>query len=154
MDFERRTLPAQPYLYVEGESPYEGEKIAAAMGAAFGKVFGFVAEAGISPLSAPITVYLGMDPSTLRFRSGVMVSAADAAKADAGVLADELPGGEAMATVHVGPYGKMNETHQALWNHMEEHAIEGAMPVWEVYVDDPEETDEAELRTEIYRAIA
>ena len=154
MEISRTTLQAQPYLFVEGECPYEGEKIAEAMGAAFGQVFGFVGEAGIAPQSAPITVYLAMDPSILRFRSGVMVSAEDAKKATGEVQADNLPAGDAMMTTHIGPYSNMNQSHGALWKHMEAEGIEGAMPVWEVYVDDPEDTDEAELRTEIYRAIA
>ena len=154
MTFERKTLDAQPYIFVEGECPYDGEKIAEAMGTAFGQVFGFVGQKGITPQSAPITVYLAMDPSMLRFRSGVMVSAEDAEKISGAVLADTLPAGDAMTVQHVGPYAKMNETHQALWSYMEAEGIEGAMPVWEVYIDDPEETDAAELRTEIYRAIA
>jgi len=47
----------------------------------------------------------------------------------------------------------LNKTHGALWAHMEAEKIDGAMPVWEVYIDDPGDTPEATLRTEIYRAI-
>lgn len=152
MAFTRKTLPAQHYIYVDRECPY-GPEIAEAMGSAFMEVFRFVGEAGVSPLSMPMSVYLGMDPSILRFRGGVIVSAEDAAKATGTIKADTLPGGDVMTTTHVGSYDTMNQTHQALWQHMEAEGIPGAMPVWEIYADDPGDTPEAELRTDIFRAI-
>ncbi len=154
MQFERKSFQAQPYLYVAKECSYEGDAIADAMGAAFGEVFGFIAQTGITPLSMPITVYHGMDPKTLRFQSGVFVSEKDAAKAKDPVKAGQLPACDAMTTTHQGPYTNLNQSHGALWKHMEEAGIEGAMPVWEIYVDDPEHTAPDQLRTEIYRAIA
>ena len=56
-------------------------------------------------------------------------------------------------TVHVGPYATLNQSHQALWAHMTENNIPAAMPIWEVYVDDPTTVPEAECRTEVYRMI-
>lgn len=153
MEFARKTFEAQPYLYIAKETVYDGPKIAQAMGDAFGEVFGFIGQAGITPLSQPITVYHGMDPETLRFQAGVFVTAEDAAKATAPVQAGELPAGDAMSTVHVGPYDNLNQSHGALWKHMEAEGIPGAMPVWEIYIDDPADIDPAKLRTEIYRAV-
>ena len=154
MEFTRKTFEAQPYLYVAKECSYEGSAIADAMGSAFGDVFGFIGQSGISPLSMPITVYHGMDPNTLRFQSGVFVTQEDADKATGTVKAGLLPAGDAMTTTHVGPYSNMNQSHGALWKHMEDEGIAGTMPVWEIYIDDPDKTDEANLRTEIYRAIS
>lgn len=152
MAFKRIERAAQPYIYVDKECAY-GPGIAAAMGEAFGTVFGFVEAAGLSPVSMPMTVYLGMDPEVLRFRGGVMVSAEDAEKAEGEIKADLLPGGAAMQALHVGPYDRLNETHQAMWRHMEEAGIPAAMPVWEVYIDDPGAVAPEVLRTEVYRAI-
>lgn len=152
MEFHRKTLPAQPYLYVDREVPY-GPQIAEAMGSAFAEVFGFVAEHGITPLGMPMSVYLGMDPAILRFRGGVLVSEDDAAKASGPIQRDTLPAGEAMMATHVGGYDTLNKTHQALWSHLETEGLTGAMPIWEIYVDDPGDTSPDELRTEIYRRI-
>ncbi len=154
MDFTRKTFPAQPYLYVDREVDYDGPKIAEAMGSAFGEVFGFIGQNAITPLAMPMSVYLVMDHSRLRFRGGVLVSAEDAARASGNVMADSLPAGDAMCATHVGPYANLNQTHQALWNHMKEQSIEAAMPVWEIYADDPQEVAEDKLRTDIFRAIA
>jgi len=153
MEFTRIALDGAAYLYVERECPY-GPEIADAMGSAFGEVFGFVGAAGITPLSMPMSVYLGMDPNILRFRGGVIVSDEDAAKAAAPILVDHLPKGEAMMGVHVGPYDAIGDSHQALWKHMEDAGIASAMPVWEIYIDDPGEVAPDALRTEIYRTIA
>ncbi len=152
MEFTRKTQPEQPYIYVDRECGY-GPEIAEAMGSAFGDVFGFVGQFNVTPLSMPMSLYLGMDPEVLRFRGGVMVSAEDAAKAREPIKADTLPAGDVMMTTHVGPYDSMNQTHQALWRHMETEGIPGAFPIWEIYVDDPDNTAPEALRTEIYRAI-
>jgi effector-binding domain-containing protein len=131
-----------------------GPQIAEAMGSAFGEVFGFVGQAQIAPISKPMSVYLEMmDGPTMRFRGGVIVSEQDAAKASGNVKTCTLPAGEVMTTVHVGPYDGLGATHQAMWRHMEESGLACTMPVWEIYIDDPGDTDPASLRTEIYRAI-
>lgn len=153
MNFERKTFDAQPYLYVSCETTYDGPAISQAMGQGFRQVFGLVGEAGITPQSMPIAVYLGMDKDVMRFRAGVMVSEEDADKANGTVLADRLPSGDAMTTLHTGPYAALKDTHKALWDHMEASDIKGTMPVWEIYVDDPDEVEEGKLRTEIYAAI-
>ncbi|MEX3016208.1 GyrI-like domain-containing protein [Gymnodinialimonas hymeniacidonis] len=149
MEFITKDLPEQNYIYVDRECGY-GPEIAEAMGSAFGEVYGFVQENGITPLSMPLTVYLGMDPKVLRFRAGFAVSAEDAARVNGTIKADTLPGGATMTGVHVGPYDRMNETHQAMWAHMEADGIKGGMPIWEVYVDDPDTVEADKLRTEIY----
>lgn len=152
MEFTRKTLPAQSYIYVDRECPY-GPEIAEAMGSAFGEVFAFVGQSGITPLAMPMSVYTGMDPKVLRFRGGVIVSAEDAAKATGSIMSDTLPEGDVMHVIHKGAYDNMNLTHKALWEHMEAEGIPGAMPTWEIYVDDPGDTAPDDLRTEIFCTI-
>ena len=153
MEFTRKTLPAQSYIYVDREVPY-GPEIAEAMGSAFGEVFGFLGQNGITPLSMPMSVYTGMDPSILRFRGGVIVTAEDAAKASGNIKSAELPAGDVMTVTHVGAYDEMNKTHQAMWAHMKENGIESSMPIWEIYVDDPGEVEADKVRTDIFCTLA
>lgn len=151
MEFTRTNLPEQHYIYVDRECAY-GPEIAQAMGSAFGEVFGAIGPLGITPLSMPISVYTGMDPKILRFRGGVIVSAEDAAKVSGPIRSDVLPTDVVTAT-HVGPYDTLNVTHEALWSHMEQQGIPATMPVWEVYVDDPDKVSPDAIRTEVYRAV-
>ena len=40
-----------------------------------------------------------------------------------------------------------------MWQFMSDEGIEGAMPIWEIYVDDPAQVAPEDLRTEIFRAV-
>ncbi len=152
MAFERKTFDTQHYLYVEKTCEYKD--IAENMGAAFGAVFGFVGQQGITPLSMPMSLYVAMpNGPEMTFRGAVLVSAEDAAKASGDILAATIPAGDAMHTTHIGAYSGLGATHQALWGHIKDNNLNGQMPVWEIYLDDPGDTDEAALRTEIYCAL-
>jgi len=152
MSFEKKSLPAQSYIYVEREVPY-GPEIGPAMGSAFGEVFGFVGQNGLTPLAMPMSVYTGMDPKILRFQGGVIVSADDAAKASGNIKAGELPAGDVLTTTHIGAYENLSETHKAMWAHIAENGMEVAMPIWEIYVDDPETVAPEDVRTEVFCAL-
>jgi len=132
--------------------PY-GPEIGPAMGSAFGEVFGFVGQNGLTPLAMPMSVYIGMDPKILRFHGGVIVSPEDAAKASGNVKVGALPAGETITTIHIGPYDDLSETHKAMWAHIAENGLEVAMPIWEIYVDDPETVAPEALRTEVFCAL-
>ena len=155
MNIERKTLPEQHYLYVDRVSSLSGAEIGAAMASGFGEVFGFAAQKGIKPLAMPMSVYLEMPSgSQMAFRTGVLVSAEDAKRAEGQVKAGTMPAGDVCMTTHVGPYASLNQTHKALWDELSAQGISKAMPVWEIYIDDPQSTPEEKLRTEIYRAIS
>ena len=153
MKFERVTLPEQPYMYVERACPMA--EIGQHMGTAFTELFDFFARHGIQPQGGPMAVYPSMPSAdTVRFRCGALVRAEDLGKGERMVQGGTLPEGPAMKTVHVGPYSTLNQTHGALWDHITEEDLDAAMPVWEIYIDDPQKTPEGDLRTEVYRALS
>lgn len=154
MSIERRTLPEQHYIYVDRAPAFTPAEISEAMASGFGEVFGFAQQNGIQPLAMPMAIYMEMPKSDrMAFRAGLFVSAADAKRASGAVKSDVIPAGDVFTTTHVGSYANLNQSHKALWDHMDAQSAAKAMPVWEVYVDDPHKTPEAKLRTEIYRAI-
>lgn len=152
----RKTLPEQHYLYVDREASFtEPNAIANAMASGFGEVFTFNQENAITPLSMPSSIYMEMPSGDkMAFRAAVFVSAEDAAKAGGNVMAGTIAAGDAIAATHVGPYASLNQSHKAVWDYAETHSLQKAMPVWEIYVDDPTTKAEADIRTEIYRAIS
>ncbi|MEL6258776.1 MAG: GyrI-like domain-containing protein [Pseudomonadota bacterium] len=155
MDIEKIDLPEQHYIYVDRTATFSGDEIAKAMESGFGEVFGFCAQHGIEGLAMPMAVYMEMPTGDrMAFRAAVFVSAENAARAEGEVKAATMPAGQAFKTTHVGPYMTLNQTHTAMWDHMAAQGIEKAMPVWEIYVDDPTTKPEAEVRTEVYRALA
>ena len=151
MGIETIELEAQPYLFVEGSAPMaDPAKISAAMGEAFGQLMAFIGQNGITTTSAPMAVYTGFDPETLSFRAAKAISQADAAKAGGDIKADVLPGGEVFHISHIGPYATLRNTYQAAEVAVKATGKGLGTPTWEVYVDDPATTPEADLRTEIY----
>jgi effector-binding domain-containing protein len=60
------------------------------------------------------------------------------------VFATETPAGEAAVAIHRGPYGRMNETHDAIIRWMVANRRESAGHSWEIYADptpDPADTE-------------
>lgn len=152
MEFQRVAVPQRPYVFVARETGY-GPEIGASMAEAFGRLMSIVAAQGITPSSAPMAIYLGMDPAVLRYRAAIAVREADADRLGADVDRDTLPAGQAVMTRHLGPYVNLNQTHRALWSHMEETGLKGAFPIWETYLNDPTTTAPEDLVTEVWRMV-
>lgn len=153
MEIARKTLPEQHYLYVDRECAFDPKAIGEAMASGFGEVFGFTAANNITPLSMPMSLYTEMPSGKLRFRACALVSAADAARADGAIKAASIPAGDVLTATHVGPYAALNQSHKAIWDHADANGLAKIMPVWEIYIDDPTTKPEAEVRTEIFRAL-
>jgi effector-binding domain-containing protein len=68
------------------------------------------------------------------------------------VVPSVLPAGEAAMTVHVGPYDRLGDAHDAIhaWSAANGRALAG--PRWEIYGDWHE--DPARLETEVYWLLA
>lgn len=154
MDIKRETLPEQHYLYVERTATYEGSSIAEAMASGFGAVTAFAEQNGISRLAMPTSIYVDMPGANgMTFRAAIFVTVDDAAKAQGGVQAGTIPAGDAYTAIHEGSYANLNQSHNAIWSKMDADGVVKGMPVWEIYADDPTEVPEAEVRTEVFRAV-
>ncbi|MEL7548093.1 MAG: GyrI-like domain-containing protein [Pseudomonadota bacterium] len=154
MEIKRITLPQQHYLYVERTATYEGSSIAEAMGSGFGEVTGFAEQHSIERLTMPSSIYVDMPgPNGMTFRAAIFVKAEDATKANGNIKAGVMPAGDAYTATHRGSYATLSQSHNALWGQMDTDGVLKAMPIWEVYADDPTLVPEAECRTEIFRAV-
>ena len=154
MDFTKVDAAAMPYLYVEGSAAMDPSAVSAAMGEAFARVMGFLTEHHITPAGPPIAVYHDYDPETMTFRAGLPVNEVDLAKAAGDIRADMTPAGTALHFTHVGPYAQLSESYDAMMAHVAKEGLTLTAPTWEVYVDDPDETPEADLRTEVFSHLA
>ena len=71
---------------------------------------------------------------------------------DGRVICSKTPGGLVATTVHIGPYNRLGDAHDAIiqWCAKQGHALAG--PRWEIYghwTDDP-----TQLRTDVYWLLA
>ena len=154
MEFRRVELPEQHYLFVERTATYDGSSIAEAMSSGFGEITRFAQQNGIERLTMPSAVYVDMPgPNGMTFRAAIFVKAEDAAKAGGDIKAGIIQAGEVYTATHSGSYANLNQSHNALWEQMDTDGALKAMPIWEIYADDPTLVHEAECRTEIFRAI-
>ena len=58
--------------------------------------------------------------------------------------------GKALKTVHTGNYMNLKVTYDAMLKHIEEKGYEINGNSWEEYIDNPEEVEEENRRTNIY----
>ena len=61
-----------------------------------------------------------------------------------------LPGGRMVRTLHRGPYETCESTYLALFSWIEEHYLQIAGPIREIYPNDPREVKPEEIITEIF----
>ncbi len=148
-DFQLTHVEPHFYIHVPGEVAPGSPQIGAVIGQGLPRVFGFLNETHITPLSAPAVIYQAFSPELMQFHMGFFVSEADAAKAAGDVQAGRTPGGQAVRYTHVGPYQKLGAAYEAVAAWLGPQGLTMGMPCWELYVDDPAETPEDRLRTEI-----
>jgi len=128
--------------------------ISAAMGAAFQTVWAFMKAQGIPPSGPALSVYYSYDPDVMSFRAGFAIGKADMDKAAGDVMADVTPAGRVLHFTHVGPYATLRDDYALMMAHIEAEGLKIGAPTWEVYVNGPDTTPEAELITEVYSALA
>ncbi len=145
---------AQDYLYVTRKCAMTPpEEIGKSMGEAFHEVWDFMQKNAIPPAGAGLSVYYDYSEDEIEFRTGFFVSPADAAKAQGSVKADRTPATRAVHAVHTGSYAGMRDTYGKIMGDMQWAGLKYGKPTWEVYLDDPDTTPEAELKTEIFIAL-
>jgi len=93
-------------------------------------------------------------PDKLRYDA--CVAAPDGFKPEGDVGVQEVPGGPYVVALHGGPYEKLGETYAALFGQwLPAHDREPAGgPCMEVYLNNPQNTPPADLRTEVFVPLA
>jgi effector-binding domain-containing protein len=112
------------------------------------EVFHYLDKKGVRPSGPPFTRYHDYDGTDCDIEAGFPVP--DPQPGEGNVAAGELPGGEVLTTVHVGPYELLPEAHDVLdaWIRKNKKQSRGAQ--WESYITDPgTEPDPFKRETEL-----
>jgi effector-binding domain-containing protein len=149
-EFEFRQIAEQPTAAIRLTRPLE--QIGAAMAEAFPKIYHAVVSAGMEPAGEPLARYFDMDAEATTFECAIPVPQPFTASGE--VEPGSVGGGQAACAIHVGPYDTIGQTWEALMAWLTEQGKAPAGPFWECYVDDPEEIDVSELKTELYVPVA
>ncbi|HEY7268983.1 MAG TPA: GyrI-like domain-containing protein [Dehalococcoidia bacterium] len=118
------------------------------LGEAYGEIGGYLHELGLDHDDTKVFGrFLTLAP-VQDVEAGFTVSRPIAPKGR--VQPGVIPAGEAAMTTYVGPYSGLPAAGQALMAWIRETGREPGGPPLEVYVSDPAEVPEAEIRTDVY----
>ena len=148
-DIELLRLDAQPVASIVVPD-IGADAVGAALHGTLPDVFSHLQATGVAMVGPPFARYhpvaLGAE-GRFDLEAGIPVGGAFP-ETDT-IKARELPGGEAIATVHTGSYDRLPEAIAALasWRHANGRSAGG--PYWEVYVDDPSTTPADQVQTRL-----
>lgn len=137
--------PAQPTLVIRTRTA--AQNLPQVVGQAYGAIMAYAGRLGLQPGGAPFVAYYNMDMEDLDMEIGFPFE--QPPPGEGSVLAGEIPGGKAAACLHVGPYDQLGGAYDALnkWMQANGHTPTGV--AYEFYLNDPQTTPPAELRTQL-----
>jgi effector-binding domain-containing protein len=110
---------------------------------ALGVVWAFIRAAGIPDHDRNVVVYLDGE---MNLECGVLIPRPFSADGD--VIRSATPGGLVATAAHLGPYDRLGDAHQAVFDGCAAQGYRRAGPSWELYghwTDDP-----SKLRTDVF----
>jgi effector-binding domain-containing protein len=146
MAYEIRVEQAEPRAIASVRRRSRGDQLATVVPAACGYVWNFIKAAGIANPGRHIAVYRDGEADRIDVEIGVELPAPFTGDGD--VSCSATPDGPVATTVHVGPYDRLGEAHDAILRWCRDHHRDQAGPNWEIYGhwdDDP-----AKVRTEVF----
>jgi effector-binding domain-containing protein len=145
---EIKRIAPRPYVGIRRTVKHDG--IGPACSDILPRVAEWLAAKGISPAGPPIVVYHAFDPKTGEFDAQPGFFVAAPVRGEGDITAGETAGGEALTTLHVGPYTTLGETWEKVFAHAAAIKRGVSKSSWEAYLNTPADVPPSELRTEIY----
>jgi effector-binding domain-containing protein len=153
--FTKKQLLPQPVLVLRRR--VESTGIAAMLAEAFGEIFIYAQRTGTALAGQLFMRIFEWGPGVMTVEAGIPIVAPPSAEpgGEREVKPDNLPGGLAATTIHMGPYDKLAEAHGAIQAWIEDQGLVASGPPWESYVTDPAHyPDPADWKTEVFWPIA
>lgn len=142
---ELTELDGAPTLEIRTHTPVAD--LPALIGRNYGLLYSYLGELGIEPTGVPFTAYHNSDMAELDVSMGFPVAADVRGRGE--IQPGTLPTGQAAACEHVGPYSQMSQTYAELFAWLGLHGYQPAGPIYEFYLNSPDEVPESDLRTRI-----
>lgn len=141
-----RTLDEMTVASMAKTGPYTG------VGQAIADLFAWAAKANVKPMGMSFGVYsTGPEVPQDSAKWEVCFAVAPETKPDkaAGVEVKKFGGMQIAATLHVGPYDKVQPVYDQLMKWIDENGYLIAGPAVEFYMNDPQTTPAESLKTEV-----
>ncbi|MGP6140566.1 GyrI-like domain-containing protein [Jeotgalibaca sp. A127] len=135
----------QPTLVLKKNT--SAQELPKILGDSFMAVLNHVWELGEQPTGPAFVGYFNLDMAHLQLEIGFPVSKNLPGKGE--VLAGTIPSGKQVTCLYKGPYMQMTSAYQEIEDWIEKHGYTTLGPVYEFYLNSPEEVPEEELLTKI-----
>ncbi len=116
---------------------------------AFKSLSALLDKQGIKPAGNPMIVYTSTDDNGFVFQAEIPVDQ-EAKNLPKGMTMGKSPEGKALKFVHRGSYDNMDNTYEAITNHLDDKGLEAKDLFVEEYVTDPLKTAEDKLVINVY----
>ena len=115
----------------------------------FKTLSGLLDKQGIKPTGNPMIVYTSTDDSGFTYMAEIPVDQ-EPKNLTKGMSMGKSPEGKALKFVHRGSYDNMDNTYEAITNHLDEKKLEAKDTFIEEYITDPLKTEEDKLVINVY----
>lgn len=123
------------------------ENLPQVLGKAYGDIMNYLHEIGVQPAGAPYAGYFNMDMQDLDIEIGFPVGQVIPGRDK--IQASEIPAGKQASCLYTGPYNKIEPVYNAIMDWLPAKGYIATGVSYEFYLNDPAQTPEAELLTEI-----
>lgn len=130
---------------INEQGPYEE------MGKVLAELYGWLSDKGIQPAGPPFGIFYD-DPSEVapeKLRYKICFPLSQNIQGDDRIKIETIPAIEAASIIHKGPYSEVGPAWEKLSKWIEKEGYQWAGAGREIYLNDPENTPEDELLTEI-----
>jgi effector-binding domain-containing protein len=136
---------AQPTLAIRTRAAVRN--LPQVVGQAYGAIMQYAGLLGVQPSGAPFVAYHNMDMQDMDIEIGFPFAQELAGHAN--IQAGEIPGGKAVACMHIGPYDQVGGAYEALQRWIGANNFVPAGVAYEFYLNDPQITPPSELQTQV-----
>ena len=142
------TLTPKTIIFMKGNSTWD--KALENLQDAFKSVYALIERQGLARAGASMTIYTQADDTGFSYQAAVPLAEApkDTPKGD--IEVGQSPGGKALKFIHRGSYDSMDNTYEAITNHLDEKRLEAAESFIEEYETDPVTTADDKLVVTVY----
>ena len=117
---------------------------------AFKSVYELIDRTGLAKAGPAMTIYTQADDTGFSYQAAVPITAAPANEPKGDIAVGQSPGGKALKFIHRGSYDSMDNTYEAITNHLDEKRLEAADSFIEEYETDPVTTPEDKFVVTVY----
>ena len=145
---EEVTLTPKTIIFLKGNSTWD--KALESLVDAFKSVYALLEKQDIKRAGPAMTIYTQADDTGFQFQAAIPIAEApkDLPKGD--IAVGQSPGGKALKFIHRGSYDSMDNTYEAITNHLDEKRLEAADVFIEEYETDPVTTPEDKFVVTVY----